>query len=201
VDVRVLSATHRDLEQEVAAGRFRQDLYYRIHVIEIAVPPLCEHAEDIPALADHFLRRFSEEAGGEPPTLSAAALAVLEQYDFPGNVRELENILERAFTLCENQRIEVHDLRLMPTDVASPTASPLQPGPAVSGSAKEHTAVLPTDAEIVAAGSLDAWLENIERAVLERTLMATRWNRTAAAERLGISFRQIRYKLKKLGID
>ena len=201
VDVRVLSATHRDLEQEVAAGRFRQDLYYRIHVIEIAVPPLREHAEDIPALADHFLRRFSEEAGGEPPTLSAAALAVLEQYDFPGNVRELENILERAFTLCENQRIEVHDLRLMPTDVASPTASPLQPGPAVSGSANENTAALPTDAEIVAAGSLDAWLENIEKAVLERTLMATRWNRTAAAERLGISFRQIRYKLKKLGID
>ncbi|MFZ5653777.1 MAG: sigma-54-dependent transcriptional regulator [Pseudomonadota bacterium] len=197
VDVRVLSATHRDLEQDVAAGRFRQDLYYRIHVIEITVPPLRDHAEDIPALADHFLRKLGAEVGVEPPVLSAAALAVLEQYDFPGNVRELENILERAFTLCERQRIEVHDLRLMPADAAA-SRSPAQVAPVPAG---EAGAALPSDAEIVAAGSLDAWLENVERAVLERTLAATRWNRTAAAERLGISFRQIRYKLKKLGID
>ena len=198
VDVRVLSATHRDLEQEVAAGHFRQDLYYRIHVIEITVPPLRDHAGDIPALADHFLCKLGAEIGAEPPELGAAALAVLEQYDFPGNVRELENILERAFTLCENQRIEVHDLRLMPTDVAVPQHAPARAAPVSAG---DIGAALPSDAEIIAAGGLDAWLENIERAVLERTLEATRWNRTAAAERLGISFRQVRYKLKKLSIE
>ena len=201
VDVRILSATHRGLEQEVAAGRFRQDLYYRIHVIEIAVPSLREHADDIPALTDHFLRKFGAEAGVPPPTLSPAAMAVLQQYDFPGNVRELENILERAFTLCEGRRIEVQDLRLMPTDAVTSAASAVPPAPVESIHSRDTGPTLPTDADIIAAGSLDAWLENIERTVLERTLMATRWNRTAAAERLGISFRQIRYKLKKLGID
>ncbi|GMU47007.1 MAG: sigma-54-dependent Fis family transcriptional regulator [Porticoccaceae bacterium] len=197
VDVRVLSATHRNLEQEVAAGRFRQDLYYRIHVIEIAVPALRDHPQDIPVLAEHFLQRFGAEAGIEPPLLSAAALAALERYDFPGNVRELENILERAFTLCENQRIEVHDLRLMAGDAASTRS----PAPARPDAAAADGPPLPTDAEIAAAGSLEAYLENIERAVLERTLVATRWNKTAAAERLGISFRQVRYKLKKLEIE
>ena len=219
VDVRVLSATHRNLEQEVAAGRFRQDLYYRIHVIEIPVPALRDHAQDIPVLAEHFLQRFGREAGVEPPLLSAAALAMLQQYEFPGNVRELENILERAFTLCENQRIEIQDLRLMPTQIAPPRAvAPLRtnnpqsfnpqsfnPQDVNPQDATEATPAsglsLPTEAEIMAAGSLETYLENIERAVLERTLEGTRWNKTATAERLGLSFRQVRYKLKKLGID
>lgn len=204
VDVRVLSATHRNLEQEVAAGRFRQDLYYRIHVIEIQVPALRDHAQDIPVLAEHFLQRFGREAGIEPPVLSAAALAMLEQYEFPGNVRELENILERAFTLCENQRIEAQDLRLMPAQVAPPrAAAPLRhyPQDGSTEMAPASRSPLPTEAEIMAAGSLEAYLENIERAVLERTLEGTRWNKTATAERLGLSFRQVRYKLKKLGID
>ncbi|MCC6296045.1 MAG: sigma-54-dependent Fis family transcriptional regulator, partial [Pseudomonadales bacterium] len=162
-----------------------------------AVPALRDHPQDIPVLAEHFLQRFGAEAGIEPPLLSAAALAALERYDFPGNVRELENILERAFTLCENQRIEVHDLRLMAGDAASTRS----PAPARPDAAAADGPPLPTDAEIAAAGSLEAYLENIERAVLERTLVATRWNKTAAAERLGISFRQVRYKLKKLEIE
>ena len=212
--MRVLSATHRNLEQEVAAGRFRQDLYYRIHVIEIPVPALRDHAQDIPVLAEHFLQRFGREAGVEPPLLSAAALTMLQQYEFPGNVRELENILERAFTLCEHQRIEIQDLRLMPAQVAPPRAvAPLRTNNPqnfnpqgfnlqdATGTTPANGLSLPTEAEIMAAGSLETYLENIERAVLERTLEGTRWNKTATAERLGLSFRQVRYKLKKLGID
>ena len=202
VDVRVLSATHRDLEQEVAAGRFRQDLYYRIHVIEIAVPALRDHATDIPALAEHFLQRFGAAAGVAPPLLGHAALAALEQYEFPGNVRELENILERAFTLCENQRIEVQDLRLMPGGKA-PAPTPAVPVPrfVIADTVPGTDLPLPGETAILSAGGLETYLENVERAVLERTMAATRWNKTAAAERLGLSFRQIRYKLKKLGIE
>ncbi|MBI2784400.1 MAG: sigma-54-dependent Fis family transcriptional regulator [Gammaproteobacteria bacterium] len=197
VDVRILSATHRDLEQDLSDGRFRQDLYYRINVIEIAVPALRDHPQDIPALADYFLKRLGEESGMEAPLLSPAALATLEHYSFPGNVRELENILERAFTLCEHQRIEPRDLRLSAESMSAATApgnTPQRHSPAPHDS-------LPSEADILAAGNLEKYLEDIERAVLERTLLAARWNKTLAAERLGLSFRQIRYKLKKLGIE
>jgi two-component system response regulator PilR (NtrC family) len=195
VDVRILSATHRDLEQDLSDGRFRQDLYYRINVIEIAVPALRDHPQDIPALADYFLKRLGEESGMEAPLLSPAALATLEHYSFPGNVRELENILERAFTLCEHQRIEPRDLRLS----AEPT--PINPGnPQPRHTPAPHDS-LPSEADILAAGNLEKYLEDIERSVLERTLLAARWNKSLAAQRLGLSFRQIRYKLKKLGIE
>ncbi|MBK9428181.1 MAG: sigma-54-dependent Fis family transcriptional regulator [Gammaproteobacteria bacterium] len=195
VDVRILSATHRDLEQDLSDGRFRQDLYYRINVIEIAVPALRDHPQDIPALADYFLKRLGEESGMEAPLLSPAALATLEHYSFPGNVRELENILERAFTLCEHQRIEPRDLRLS----AEPT--PINPGnPQPRHTPAPHDS-LPSETDILAAGNLEKYLEDIERAVLERTLLAARWNKSLAAQRLGLSFRQIRYKLKKLGIE
>jgi two-component system response regulator PilR (NtrC family) len=197
VDVRILSATHRDLEQDLSDGRFRQDLYYRINVIEIAVPALRDHPEDIPALAAYFLNRLGDETGMEAPLLSPAALAELQQYSFPGNVRELENILERASTLCENRRIEPWDLRLS----ADPMAAPNAPGDTRPRQSPAPHDSLPSEADILAAGDLEKYLEGIERAVLERTLLAARWNKTQAAERLGLSFRQIRYKLKKLGID
>lgn len=126
----------------------------------------------------------------EAPLLSPAALATLEHYSFPGNVRELENILERAFTLCEHQRIEPRDLRLS----AEPT--PINPGnPQPRHTPAPHDS-LPSEADILAAGNLEKYLEDIERAVLERTLLAARWNKSLAAQRLGLSFRQIRYKLK-----
>jgi two-component system response regulator PilR (NtrC family) len=197
VDVRVLCATNVDLERAMRDGKFREDLYYRINVIEIRVPALRDHPQDIPALADHFLKRLGEESGMEAPLLSPAALATLEHYSFPGNVRELENILERAFTLCEHQRIEPRDLRLSAESMPAATA----PGnPPHRHSPAPHDS-LPSEADILAAGNLEKYLEDIERAVLERTLLATRWNKTLAAERLGLSFRQIRYKLKKLGIE
>jgi two-component system response regulator PilR (NtrC family) len=197
VDVRILSATHRDLEQDLSDGRFRQDLYYRINVIEIAVPALRDHPQDIPALAGYFLNRLGDETGMEAPLLSPAALAELERYSFPGNVRELENILERAYTLCEHQRIEPRDLRLS----ADPMAAPSAPGDTRPRQSPAPHGSLPSEADILAAGDLEKYLEDIERAVLERTLLAARWNKTQAAERLGLSFRQIRYKLKKLGIE
>ena len=111
VDVRILSATHRDLEQDLSEGRVRQDLYYRINVIEIAVPALRDHPQDIPVLAGYFLNRLGDETGMEAPLLSPAAFATLEQYGFPRNVRELENIPERAFTLCEHQCVEPREPR------------------------------------------------------------------------------------------
>lgn len=187
VDIRILSATHKNLTAEVSAGNFRQDLYYRINVIEIPVPALRERREDISELTLFFLERFAKEIGTEIPTLTQEALAALQSHPFPGNVRELENTLERAFTLCDNNQISAADLRLH-SDPTTPThEEPLKL--AKSGLAAENI------------GSIDDYLASIERDILEKALTETRWNKTAAAEKLGISFRQLRYKLKKLGID
>jgi two-component system response regulator PilR (NtrC family) len=177
VDVRVLCATHKDLAQEVAAGRFRQDLYYRLNVIELSVPPLRERREDIALLAAAQLRRLA--GGGPAPSLHPDALARLQSYRFPGNVRELENMLERAFTLCEGEQIRPSDLRL-----AEGTA-------ATSGS----------ETPLAQVDNLEDYLEQIERQLILQALEETRWNRTAAAQRLGLSFRSMRYRLKKLGLD
>ncbi|MDD3517097.1 MAG: sigma-54 dependent transcriptional regulator [Chromatiales bacterium] len=176
VDVRILSATHKDLAAEVAAGRFRQDLYYRINVIELGVPPLRERMDDLPLLTADILARIAADWGAAAPEPSAAALAKLRGYAYPGNVRELENILERAATLCEGGRIEADDLRL--------------PDPAATTVINNGT-----------ARSLDDALEEQEKQAILDALEKTRWNRTAAAKLLGISFRQMRYRLKKLGID
>ena len=177
VDVRVLCATHKGLADEVAAGRFRQDLYYRLNVIELSVPPLRERREDIAVLADAVLRRLA--GGGQPPRLHPDALARLQGYRFPGNVRELENMLERAFTLCEDDEIRSGDLRL-----ADSSASPAG-----------------ADAQLAQVDNLEDYLEQIERQLIMQALEETRWNRTAAAQRLGLSFRSMRYRLKKLGLD
>ncbi|MNC12105.1 Transcriptional regulatory protein ZraR [compost metagenome] len=181
VDVRILSATHKDLAAEVAAGRFRQDLYYRLNVIELRVPPLRERREDIALLAERSLQRLADECGLEPAQLSDEALEKLKSYRFPGNVRELENMLERAYTLCEDDLIQASDLRL--GDAPAPGS-----GDSAGGS-------------LTQIDDLEDFLESIERQAIMQALEETRWNRTAAAQRLGLSFRSMRYRLKKLGID
>ncbi len=186
-DVRVLSATHKDLAKEVAENRFRSDLYYRINVIGLHVPSLRERRQDIPLLANFILQRLAGSDTNEVHKLSDAAMDALSAYSFPGNVRELENVLERACTLCSGNTIEVDDLRLNqgieiePRQEVRPEAGP----PPVEE----------------AFGDLDAYLENIEREVLTRALEQSRWNKTAAAKLLGISFRSLRYRLKKLELD
>lgn len=179
VDVRILCATHKDLAAEVAAERFRQDLFYRLNVIELRVPPLRERREDIPVLAETMLRRLSEGSGLATATITVEALDKLKCYRFPGNVRELENMLERAYTLCENDQIQAVDLRLAD---AMPAAE--------SG-----------EASLSQIDNLEDYLEEIERKLIMQALEETRWNRTAAAQRLGLTFRSMRYRLKKLGID
>lgn len=185
VDVRVLSATHKDLKREMEEERFRGDLFYRINVIEIHVPSLRERKADIPLLADHILRELATEWQLSKPGLSDDAAALLESYDFPGNVRELENILERAYTLCEGDRINAADLQL----------------PQASRPATETVTTGKADTDFSGFDSLESYLENIEKTVLLRTLDQHRWNRTAAAKSLGISFRQLRYRLQKLELD
>ncbi len=182
VDVRILSATHKNLEEEIRQSHFRQDLYYRINVIEIKVPPLRERTEDVETLANMFLKRFAEEAECSVPRLAPEALESLQRYSFPGNVRELENILERAFTLCDDDVIDLTDIEL-PENAAG-----------TQNSASASNSTLEFD-------SIDEHLADIEKDILVKALEETRWNRTAAAKKLGISFRQLRYKLKKLEID
>ena len=178
VDVRILCATHKDLAVEVAAGRFRQDLFYRLNVIELRVPPLRERREDIPLLANVLLQRLNQ-CSHNNVQLSEDAIAKLQSYRFPGNVRELENMLERAYTLCEHERIEARDLRLADSSLPSDGG----------------------ETSLALVDNLEDYLEAIERKLIMQALEETRWNRTAAAERLGMSFRSMRYRLKKLGID
>ncbi|SDG50741.1 Two-component response regulator PilR [Pseudomonas benzenivorans] len=179
VDVRILCATHKDLAAEVAAERFRQDLYYRLNVIELRVPSLRERREDIAQLTEAMLKRLADGSGLSAAKLDAEALEKLKNYRFPGNVRELENMLERAYTLCEDDRISASDLRLADAG-----------GPSENG-----------EASLAQIDNLEDHLENIERKLIMQALEETRWNRTAAAQRLGLTFRSMRYRLKKLGID
>ncbi len=184
-DVRVLSATHKDLAGEVAEGRFRNDLYYRINVIGLHVPALRERASDIPLLADFLLQRISDSSGQTPHTLEDDAIEALKTYPFPGNVRELENVLERACTLSSGKRISAGDLNLPDGDGYAEAST---------GGEKAWTAE-------AGFGNLDEYLENIERDILTHALQESRWNKTAAAKLLGISFRSLRYRLKKLKLD
>jgi len=192
VDVRIISATHRDLAAEVAAGRFREDLYYRLNVIELRVPPLRERQADIPLLANRILDALGPKNGFDtPPRLSDAAMQAMLNYSFPGNVRELENVLERAVTLCEDAEITQEFLRLdAPMPTAKPSAAPAAPLPEA-----QHRPP-PTN-----GGQLDNQLEDVERETIMKALEATRFNKTQAAKKLGITFRALRYRLKKLGIE
>ncbi|MDA0820823.1 MAG: sigma-54 dependent transcriptional regulator [Proteobacteria bacterium] len=181
VDCRILSATHKNLAGLVEAGTFRQDLFYRINVIELKVPALRERTDDVNLLVDHFLKLQSAELGSPPPKLSSAARDALKQYAFPGNVRELENILERAMTLCESNVIDVGDLNL-----PAATSIPIAP------TRETHR----DD-----SGELQGYLDDVERERILQALEQTRWNKTKAAKLLGISFRALRYRLEKLGLD
>ncbi|MFT6188721.1 MAG: two-component system response regulator PilR (NtrC family) [Oleispira sp.] len=181
IDVRILSASHRDLHQRVEEELFRQDLYFRLNVITIKTPPLTQRPEDIPMLADHFIAKYAKEWQMPAVQLAPKTLAALCEYSFPGNVRELENILQRAFTMSENDVISIEDLNL-PNHQS-------QPVQAVESSTN------------MADGNLEAYIENIERLAINEALEATRWNKTAAAEKLGISFRALRYRCKKLNIE
>ena len=189
VNVRLISATHRNLGELVARGAFRQDLYYRINVIEVHTPPLRERGQDIAMLAEHLLRRLSAQARLEPaPALERQALEALLDYDFPGNVRELENILERALTLCDGRSIASADLQLRQMPAAVPAN--------VTGLAD----VPATPAATTPAG-LDARVEEMERRAIMEALEKTRYNKTKAAALLGLTFRQLRYKVKKLQLE
>ncbi|HMW83851.1 MAG TPA: sigma-54 dependent transcriptional regulator [Pseudomonadales bacterium] len=190
VDTRILSATHKNLRALIEQGLFRDDLYYRINVIELRVPSLRERVEDIPQLAHELLARIALEYQLPPPELTSAAIERLCRHGFPGNVRELENILERAFALCEGERIEAADLLL---DGESATATTTEPA---------ERAVRPATPEAaMPAGSLEHYLEQIERQAIIGALEETRWNKTQAAKKLGITFRALRYRLKKLNLE
>ena len=181
VNLRILCATHRDLGEEMSAGRFRQDLYYRLNVIEAHVPPLRERHEDIPVLVEHILARLGEAWETRPPAVSERAMSALAGYSFPGNVRELENTLERALTLCDGEMIEPEHLHL-PSDDG--------PQPAAGNGGGRHPQL-----------PLEDYLQEIEKQEILRALDTTHWNRTAAAKKLGMTFRSLRYRLKKLELD
>jgi two-component system response regulator PilR (NtrC family) len=178
IDVRILSATHKNLAELVREGKFREDLFYRVNVIELRVPSLRERPEDVPELAEAILRRLGRRMKTTPPMLGKDALAALEIYAFPGNVRELENILERAITLTTEGEIRAADIQLRP------------PPGTTSG----------TNATL-SSGALGDHLEDIERDAIVKALEQARYNKTAAAKILGMSFRALRYRIKKLGIE
>jgi len=199
VDVRILSATHKDLAALVADGSFRHDLYYRINVIGLRVPPLRERREDLPQLAEDVLARLAQEQGrAVPARLGEDALAALLAYPFPGNVRELENILERALAMAEGDVITAADLAL-PQGGAAPAPAPAPgmaaPGPAAPAATPPGITAAPVGAP------LPDYIEDLERKAIEEALQANRYNKTKTAAALGITFRALRYKLKKLGID
>jgi len=208
VDVRLISATHQNLVDCVESGKFRQDLFYRLNVIELRLPPLRERLDDVAMLAETILQRLITP---EPrATLTPDALSALRDYRFPGNVRELENILERALAFSNGGRIEVADLALRPVVLSEPSGAAaeqrsvalpesaeeipvaLLQRPAAPVGAAEFTAPLPT--------SLPDYLDEVERDIIQRALHKTRFNRTQAAELLGVSFRQLRYRMQRLEI-
>ena len=189
VDVRLLSATHRNLAEQVQQGRFREDLFYRINVIDMRVPALRHRDEDIEVLAGHFLAKLGAEMGIEKPTLDKEALRALQEYSFPGNVRELENILERALTLSEDGTVKVEDIQLRGESRA-------EAAQAVIGDAKNSTA-----SREFSDTTLIAQLDDVQRDAIVKALEEARYNKTKAAKILGISFRALRYRIKKLGIE
>ncbi|MBL8253861.1 MAG: sigma-54-dependent Fis family transcriptional regulator, partial [Candidatus Competibacter sp.] len=223
IDVRILSASHKNLAALVRDSTFRQDLFYRLNVIELRMPSLREHLDDVPDLVAATFERLSRQSGAPRPLVTPSALQALQRYAFPGNIRELENILERAFTLCENGVIQPDDLLLPATSgVSMPLTAPAAPGPAPiraepatlrpgPSTIRPEPATSPVPARyqdepktqpmLPMVNNLEGYLEGLEKAAILRALEATRYNKTAAAEKLGISFRALRYRLKKLGLE
>ncbi len=195
VDVRIVSATHKDLPAEVAAGRFRQDLFYRLNVIDIVIPPLRERSEDLPVLCSALLARIAEESQIPVPELATGTIEQLAMLPLQGNVRELENLLHRAVALCDGDALRLDDFQTPnsgPAPLTVHVASAPESDPLVAP-ATAHDAGLPTD--------LQSHLDQQEREILVRSLRETHFNRTLAASRLGLSLRQIRYRIARLKID
>jgi two-component system response regulator PilR (NtrC family) len=184
IDVRILSATHKNLGELIVQGLFREDLFYRINVIELRVPALRERPADIPEIAEAVLQRLGRRANMDPPQLAADAIELLQSYPFPGNVRELENVLERALTLCADGIIAADHVKLR----GAPRPAATEVAPAVNP-------------ENLGSGALGDKLEDMERDAIVKALEKTRYNKTAAAKLLGMSFRALRYRVKKLGIE
>ena len=189
VDVRIISATHKDLSAEVKAGRFRQDLYYRLNVIEITIPPLRERRGDLPALAAALLARIAQESGVATPALSTRLLGQLAQHPLRGNVRELENLLHRAVALSEGDELHADFAPSAPMGLSGFSELEDSPAPAPAVAAPNLT---PAD--------LQGYLDQLERDILVQALHETGFNRTAAATKLGLSLRQIRYRIARLNI-
>ena len=191
VDVRIISATHKDLSAEVKAGRFRQDLYYRLNVIEITIPPLRERRSDLPALAAALLARIAQDSGMPTPTLSASLLDQLTRHPLRGNVRELENLLHRAVALSDGDELHADFAPSSPMGLSElselEATPPPPPAPVVASPA-------------AAPADLQGYLDQLERNILVQALNETGFNRTAAAARLGLSLRQIRYRIARLNI-
>jgi two-component system, NtrC family, response regulator PilR len=182
IDVRIISATHRSLAEQVDAGEFRQDLFYRLNVIELKMPSLREVPEDVPLMVERVVERLARQNGTPAPAISEEAMLALRRYDFPGNVRELENILERSMALCTENTISESDLYL------------------TQATTKDRAA--PLDGTLGTRGlPLHEFLDHIEREAIMKALETTRFNKTAAAKLLGITFRSLRYRLDRLGID
>lgn len=210
LDIRIITGSRTCLADEVRSGAFRSDLYYCINVIELAVPPLRQRQDDIPLLTRNVLRRISAESRGPAPKASQDAILALQAYSFPGNLRELENILERAVTLSESSTLYASDLVI-------PTASPIPADLTHDHSNERFPKIVSITTATTSLGepgasypgqfassdfeTLDDFLQSIEREAIESALNETGWNRTAAAEKLGISFRSLRYRLKKLGLE
>ena len=184
IDVRIIAATNKKLEKEMEQGNFREDLYYRLNVIRLRLPPLREREEDIPLLMDHFMKKFAAEQGKNISKVSSLVMRVLCNYHYPGNIRELENIIERCVTLEQSDQLTAENLPPKLIEGTRETPSPL------------------TEKEIPHDGiDLNHTLDNVERDLINRALGITGGNRSRAARLLGISFRSLRYRLVKLGMD
>lgn len=196
MDFRVISATHQDLEALVQQGKFRQDLYFRIHVMDLTLPPLRERSQDILLLAEHFIQKICQEWGIANKKLTERSKEfLLEQY-YPGNVRELRNIMERAITLSDEERIDLQHLQSAPLRQALNSAQEMNT--LTSEIIATDTLIAPRK---LPEEGLELYLEKIEKEVLLNALNLTHWNRTLAAKKLGMSFRSLRYRLKKFGLD
>jgi two-component system response regulator PilR (NtrC family) len=192
VDFRVISASHQDLDLLVQQGKFRQDLFFRIHVMDIMLPPLRDRGGDILLLANHFIQKVCTEWGVSSKQLTASAETYLLQQDFPGNVRELRNMIERAITLSDDEPIDLTHL--------APPPRGSSVSPQIVTKQLNQTPAVQTHPKFPMEG-LERYLENIEKDILLNALNMTHWNRTLAAKKLGMTFRSLRYRLKKFGLD
>ena len=197
VDFRIISATHQNLEHLIQQGKFRQDLFFRLHVIDVRLPPLRERGQDILELAQHFIQKICQEWEIPSKQLTLTAQRFLMQQSFAGNVRELRNMIERAVTLCDDQTIDITHLQGSCTHLLQPTLAPttiIETPLAIQPQPLDKKQQLPEE-------GLEAYLEEIEKNILLNALELTHWNRTLAAKKLGMSFRSLRYRLKKFGLD